>query len=237
MNKRGFVHLVPLVIVAVVVLLGLTFKSFKIEPSSTDTKESVLSESEDVEEDRSGSPNEVRTESERRVGEQDNDQDKVEDETEDIDDDEEEDEVEEEVEVEDEDEGTRLVKIKIKNRDGEFELQAEGISARSNLPLSVNSETNELTVATPNGEKAVTVLPDRAIANMIENGVIDSSLSVEIQESDEDVQYEVEGVDEQRLLGLFDVAIARRVRVSAQSGEIIGVNQSFLSRILDLLSI
>ena len=242
-NEAGIVAFAPLFIIAAALLLTLTFKSLDKDGTLINTQ-NVLSESEDGDEDRSGSSedgddeessDDNRSGSENRVSTQ--TRVRVEANGDAEDENEVEDEIEEEIEIEDEEDGTRSARIKIRSRDGEFEFEAEGVSARSNFPVSVNSETNELIITTPSGERVVTVLPDQAVENMIENGVIDQSLSIEIQDGQTEVEYEIDGVDEQKLLGLFRIAIARRARVSAENGEVLSVEQDLLSRFLDFLSV
>lgn len=96
--------------------------------------------------------------------------------------------VEEEVQVEEniEDDGEVKTEIQVetKNKNDEFKVKVRTgstgftiedgkFTAKTNYPLSINSETNELTITTPAGSKVVTVLPDQAIANMIRRGVLD----------------------------------------------------------------
>jgi hypothetical protein len=47
------------------------------------------------------------------------------------------------------------------------------LAAQTHFPLKVNLETNELMVTTPKGSKIVTVLPDKAVANMLAANVLD----------------------------------------------------------------
>jgi len=126
--------------------------------------------------------------------------------------------------------------------------------ALTDLPLSVNLETNELTVTTAAGEKTVTVLPDQAVQNMLAANVIDriggQQLASIVQEGgvetleqvielseDEGVPvYEIAGVKEHKLLGLFKVTTDVEVVVSAETGEVVDTNQSFFDTLIDVLS-
>src|SRR3990167_5176005 len=47
------------------------------------------------------------------------------------------------------------------------------IFAQTHFPLMVNLETNELIVTTPKGTKTVTILPDKAVENMLAANVLD----------------------------------------------------------------
>ena len=126
--------------------------------------------------------------------------------------------------------------------------------ALTDLPLSVNLETNELIVTTSIGERTVTILPDQAVQNMLAANVIDRMSGQElvslvqqggIETLDQVIQlseqngipiYEIEGIKEHRLLGFIPVTTDVTVTVSAETGEVIDTNQSFLDTIVDIFS-
>lgn len=126
--------------------------------------------------------------------------------------------------------------------------------ALTDLPLSVDLETNELTVTTPAGEKTVTVLPDQAVQNMLAANVIDriggqelvslvrqggiETLDQVIQLSEQNGTpiYEIAGVKEHRLLGFIPVTTDVTVTVSAETGEVVDTEQSFLDTMVDIFS-
>lgn len=146
-------------------------------------------------------------------------------------------EIEREVEI-----STREGKTKIKLREvgNKFELEVEDTKAQSNFPLSVNSDTGELTVATGKGDKVVSVLPQEAIDSILGTKKFDQSLSTKIVEGQSgDVEYEIEAVKEKKLLGLefIKVKVSSVVRVSATTGETVSEKQTLSSIILGLLSI
>lgn len=126
--------------------------------------------------------------------------------------------------------------------------------ALTDLPLSVNLATNELTVTTPAGERTVTVLPDQAVQNMLAANVIDRmggqalvdlvrqggvetlAQVVTLSEQNGVPLYEIQGVKEHRLLGFFPVTTDVTVTVSAETGEVVDTNQSFLDTVIDVFS-
>lgn len=126
--------------------------------------------------------------------------------------------------------------------------------ALTDLPLSVDLETNELTVTTPAGEKTVTVLPDQAVQNMLAANVIDKiggeelvnlvreggveTLDQVIQLSEQNgvAVYEIAGIKEHRLLGFFPVTTDVTVTVSAETGEVVDTEQSFLDSVVAIFS-
>lgn len=149
------------------------------------------------------------------------------------------DEFEEEKEVEVK-EGMGESKIKIRSGKNKFEFQQEGakFSVESNFPLSVNPTTRELTVTTPAGSKVVAVLPQQAIDNMLSAGIVTTTTGVDLKtEPDGSLSYNIDGTKNEKLLGVFDVAVPKNLIVSAQTGQVLVVNQSIFSKILDFLSI
>lgn len=126
--------------------------------------------------------------------------------------------------------------------------------ALTDLPLSVDLETNELTITTSAGERVVTVLPDQAVQNMLAANVIDKiggqalvnlvrqggveTLDQVIQLSEQNGVpiYEITGVKDHRLLGFFPVTTDVTVTVSAETGEVVDTDQSFLDTIVDIFS-
>lgn len=130
--------------------------------------------------------------------------------------------------------------------------------AETKFPLSVDLETNELVVTTPSGVKRVAVLPSQAIENMLRVGKVDVIIppsddnasptpntnlesgntedQIEIDEENGTLVYKLHGVSKQKFLGVLNVDIPRTVISNAENGEIIDIQQSFIDRIIDLLS-
>lgn len=118
--------------------------------------------------------------------------------------------------------------------------------AETHFPLSINPTTNTLTVTTPAGEKDVAVLPDQAVANLLRLKFIDSVASGSAEENPTGIKlgllgnnpvFQVLGVDEQKLLGFIPVFINKTSFVSAENGQVIRVDVTFLNRLLDLFSV
>lgn len=127
--------------------------------------------------------------------------------------------------------------------------------ALTDLPLSVNLETNELTVTTPAGERTVTVLPDQAVQNMLAANVIDriggpavaellqqSSIEtlehvITLAEQNGVPVYEIAGTKQQRLFGFIPVAVQLIVTVSAETGEVLDTDQSFVDSVIDFFAL
>lgn len=144
-------------------------------------------------------------------------------------------EIEIEKEVKD---GTATAKIKIHQGDAfQFEQEGVNVQIQGKTPLSVNPTTKELSVTTPAGVKMLTTLPAQAVQNLVSGGIISTQSAVQLTtDTSGNPIYEINGVKYERLLGLFTVAIDKTGQVSAQNGQVLAVNQSFLSKLLDYLS-
>lgn len=136
--------------------------------------------------------------------------------------------------------------LKIASKEGEIELEHNGQRVRTNFPLSIDPVTHQLIVTTPAGTKAVTVLPDQAVNNMLRNGLLTSVASGSAESSgsasfaltlhnDQSV-YEIHGQKQARFLGVFPVTLDRTVLVSTENGERIAQQESFLTTLLGFLS-
>lgn len=156
-------------------------------------------------------------------------------------------EIETEVETEIKD-GTLSAKIKIRSgtNKSEFEQEGSNVQVQGGLPVNVNKTTDELTVTTPAGVKTVTVLPDTAVQNILGAGIVSQVASDSATgknavtlttDANGNLIYEINGVKFEKLLGLINVGIDKTAQVSATNGQVGTISQSFLSRLLDILSI
>lgn len=167
-----------------------------------------------------------------------------------------------EVELEDE----ALDEIKARLAEDEISIATDGggfskrhFGARTHFPLSIDLSTNTLIVTTPAGTKAVAILPDKAVENILTKGILNKigggiaspsagiddgatgsaeilSESITLEEKKGGLIYKVKGLSTQRLLGLLPLDIERTVNVSAQTGVIESIEQNILSKILDIMS-
>lgn len=148
--------------------------------------------------------------------------------------------------------------IKIATGSAELGFTQKGRRVRTNFPLSVNPTTGQLFVTTPSGTKIVAILPQQAIENMIEAGVLtrteepqsppplqgtgaaqvlsESNALIELTEVNNQPAYTINGIKAQKMLGFIPVDIKIKTYVSATDGSLIKIQESFLSRILDFIS-
>lgn len=135
-----------------------------------------------------------------------------------------------------------------------FLISAGELGAQTDFPISVDLETNELRVTTPAGEKVVTVLPDRAVFNMLAANVINqvqglpfteqvgTGLTLEdivnlIATEEGILAYKIPGVSNQKFLGFIPVGVAKTAIVSVETGQLLEVKQPILLRLLDAFSV
>lgn len=136
--------------------------------------------------------------------------------------------------------------VRINSKNGEFVIGRNNVGATTNFPLTIDSQTNVLTVTTPSGEKQVTTLPDQAVQNMLVGKVIDtvngqntgnSSGQVKItQKSDGSLVYEIEGERRKKLFGLMPLKFKKTAVVSVETGALVETKESFPDKLLELIS-
>ncbi|MBI2021950.1 hypothetical protein HYS93_03705 [Candidatus Daviesbacteria bacterium] len=144
--------------------------------------------------------------------------------------------------------------IKVATAGGEILVARNQTGALANFPLQIDLNTNQLIASTSAGPRVLTVLPDKAVENMIAANVISrlgppqvrqAAESTEISSVSEVINlgernnvpvYEIDGIKDHKLLGFIPVSTEVKVFVSAETGEVVAKQQSLLSRIIDFLS-
>ena len=137
------------------------------------------------------------------------------------------------------DTGTHSATIKIQNGDNHFEVQhpAGNIQVQGDLPLSVNTQTKELTASTPDGVKTVATLPDQAIQNLIASGILSTSTGVQLtSDQNGELHYQIHGKKNGKFLGLVNVSLDKTAQVNVQTGQVVSVNQTGLTKLVDSLT-
>lgn len=147
-----------------------------------------------------------------------------------------------EAELEDED-------IKIATAPGRIALVNKRVGALSNFPISIDPTTRQLTVTTPAGIKVLTVLPQKAIDNMLAAKVMtdvvgeksDDELAsipslVKLEVKDGVLVYKAKGTKTHKLLGFIPIKTGVEAFVSAENGQVVESIDSLLGRILNRLT-
>ena len=149
-------------------------------------------------------------------------------------------ELEDESEQELEDDG-----LKISTSSGRPSFTKNGVAATTQFPLSIDVGTSQLIVTTSKGAKAVTILPDQAVQNLLDTGIVhevsssspsDSTDTVELKVRKDEPVYEITGTKNYRLFAIIPISQTVKSVVSAETGELITTQQSFLTNIVDLFS-
>lgn len=160
-------------------------------------------------------------------------------------------ELEDEVEKELEDDGIKIAT----GGAGQLTFAKNRIAATTNFPLSIDVGTNQLIVTTPAGQKVVAVLPDQAVQNLLATGVINELDNktiegttvpnelgtvngvVEFKIRNDRPVYEINGVKRYRLFAVIPVSRSVTTVVSSETGQVVATEKSFLTNVIDLLSL
>ncbi len=139
--------------------------------------------------------------------------------------------------------------FKIASGSGQTALVNKRVGALSSFPLSVNPKTKELTVTTPAGVKVVTVLPQKAVDNMLAAHVMDDVISekgnnslasvpnlVKLETKNGVLGYQIKGTKTHKLLGIIPIKTGVDTFVSAENGQVAESSQSLLGRILNRIA-
>ncbi|KKU46755.1 MAG: hypothetical protein UX64_C0002G0011 [Microgenomates group bacterium GW2011_GWC2_46_7] len=143
---------------------------------------------------------------------------------------------EDEIEFEDESENEEL---EISTEEERHTVRFNGVAASTNFPLSIDVATNELMVATKDGPKIVAVLPDQAILNLLDTGIVDQigeGEELELQVQNGEPVYQIAGSKLYRLLAFIPITQSVIAVVSAETGEVVATQQSVVANIVDFLS-
>lgn len=163
--------------------------------------------------------------------------------------------------------GPDLLKISDRQEDGVVKISTHAanrlllsrrrLGAITDLPISVSLQTNQLIVSTQDGSRVVAVLPDQAIENLLREKILDKIGGLKVEEilseaspssafaqavelkvdSGGEPVYEILGSKLFKVLGFWPVSLPRKIVVSAQTGAVEKVQESFLSRFLNLFSL
>lgn len=132
---------------------------------------------------------------------------------------------------------------------GGFEITNKDTKAETEFPVSVNLASKTLSVDTPLGTKNLTVLPDQAVQNLLNQRVIDKVTQTSVSTNGAQLQlvqlrlygnnpvFQVQGVDDKKLFGVIPVGVQKTTLVSAETGQIVNTNTDLLNTILNLLSV
>jgi len=142
------------------------------------------------------------------------------------------------------------IKIATNGAEG-FIIQRDNVGAVTEFPILIDLATNTLSINTPAGERDVAVLPDQAIENLLAANIINNLIKSQALNANEienieqvitlganqgELVYQIQGISNQKLLGLLPVLIEKTVEISAESGQVKSEEEAFLDRMLDIIS-
>lgn len=104
-----------------------------------------------------------------------------------------------------------------------LELLKNKIKTSTKLDLSIDDK-NQISVSLPNGKTKELSLPDKALERLVSNGIIasleDGTTQYQlVSGKNGDPVYEVEGVVQKKLFGLFKLDFAHKLEVAATSSD------------------
>lgn len=108
------------------------------------------------------------------------------------------------------------------------------------LPLQLDTSNHSVSAVLSTGPTKLNVLPQEAVQGVINNKLVNNITSVStapkitLEESNNQPIYKVEGQKSGKLFGIFSVSTPVEVRLSAQTGNVVGVNQSLTFRLFGL---
>lgn len=128
--------------------------------------------------------------------------------------------------------------------DQELEIEQEsetelidGTVNRFKLKIKTRTVAGKTIVETAKGEMEVEKDPNEVINNLVKNGLLDTPISFEAKANNSKIEYEIQGTDSKRLLGIFEIVIPKLLTVSAETGEVVSSGYDLWPRFLNLLSI
>lgn len=132
--------------------------------------------------------------------------------------------------------------VQVRSLDGKFEIEDGEVRAQTSFPLRIDAQSGVMTVVTPAGEREVSVLPQQAVTNLMERGILsrvetNREESVTLRADGQGATYRILGSKSKRLFGLFPIDIQKEIDVSLETGEVVSTQVSTLNSLLDALAL
>lgn len=224
-SNSGFIHFIPLLLIAVAVL-AISFSNYKNVYKTNSSNKSVLSESDESKKEETKELNLEKNKDNQELSVEKEEIEEVEDveEAENVED------VEEEIDDD-------------VNVESEFEQESETISSdgtvnKFKFKLKTKKVNGKTVIETANGNMEIKNNPEDSVENLVNAGILDTPTSFEAKTNDNNkIEFEVRGVEIKKLLGLFEVSLPKTVTVDSETGNVVNSNQSIWIKFLSLLSI
>ncbi len=108
-----------------------------------------------------------------------------------------------------------------------FFIRQGSVEAKTMLPITVQAEEKTISVKTSTGEKFLSVLPHSAADSIFKTRIINKITDggMTINEEEEELMYTIKGKKIVNMLNIYDFELDVIAKVSATTGEIIGIQE------------
>jgi len=127
--------------------------------------------------------------------------------------------------------------IKIGIVEDKFSIRQKRITALTDFPLTIDSESAKLTLATSTGDKYLSILPLDAVETLMKSKLMTNVKDnrIEIVEEESDLQYKIAGEKVFNLFDLYNYPVEVTSHVSASTGEILSVDGPTWFKVINFL--
>jgi len=124
----------------------------------------------------------------------------------------------------------------------EMEQETESVGANgetNKFKLKIKSRIvdGKSVVETASGEVEVENSPEDTINNLVDDEILDTPISFEAKTNDDGVEFEIQGVEERKLFGIFNLDLPKSVTVNSETGKVVSTKQNTWTKFLKLFSI
>jgi len=129
-------------------------------------------------------------------------------------------------------------KLAIRIKDGEFNIEQEGIAVATSYPINIDPKRNEISVQTPSGNRFLSVLPIDAVRSALRAKVFTRFIGQEaslIEGDNGELVYVLTGEKVLNLFNLVDYPVEVKTKVSVLTGEIVHIDQPPWLKVLSFL--
>lgn len=144
----------------------------------------------------------------------------------------------ERVEIKNEVKKEEKKEVKIEDGDrNEIETELEQEVNKFKLKIKTRTVAGKTVIETAGGEMEVENSPEDAVDSLIESEILDILTSFEAKTNDKnEVEFEIQGIETKKLLGLFNINLPKTLTVNAETGDVSSTNQNSWSRFLNFIS-
>lgn len=236
---------IPLFILAAVLLALSSVGSYKVAQSIGDDTGFILGNDDDGDDDNSGKGN--SNDDDNDEDEDDNDEDEDDNDEDEDDNDEDDDDNDEDEADNDEDDGDDN-KFKFKIDDGKVEYESEYIDENGNVVKEKYKLEDDGRIRYEykyGGQKfkldTKGTLPTKTPQEIVDSAELEDDdlleeVSFELDEDRNEFEYKLKIQKREKLFGLINVSLDSVLQFDPDTGELIGVDQTFLTKLLDLIS-